>query len=147
MHRLRIRTTAPARASAVVLAPALLLVLLALAAVAVDLSLVHSAHRGVHRIVSAAADDAAGLVDGHHLQTTGEIRIDESAAAELVRTRLRHTDLPGELIGQPVVTVDRSSGRVTVRAVVDVGHPVTRSLRSGRVTTRLDVTAAGRMTP
>lgn len=130
-----------------VLAPTLLLVVLALAAIAVDLSALHHAHRSTHRIVATAADDAAGLVDGHHLQLTGDARIDRVAATRLVAARLEQSQLPGTLVGPPRVSFDHAASQVTVQASVDVDHIVTRSVTSRPSTTRLVVTASARMVP
>lgn len=135
------------RSAAIVLAPALLLVMLALAAIAVDLSALHHAHRNIHRVVATAADDAAGLIDGHHLHATGDPRIDAEAATRFVRSQLDQTHLPGELVGPPSVTFDDAGSHVTVQVVVDVDHIVARSLSARRSSSRLNVTASARMVP
>lgn len=135
------------RSAAVVLAPALLLVVLALAAIAVDLSALHHAHRSIHRVVATAADDAAGIIDGHHLHVTGGVRIDREAATRMVTAQLDQSRLPGRLVGPPRVTLHDDAAQVTVRVTVDVDHVVARSVTSSRSTSRLVVTASARMVP
>jgi hypothetical protein len=102
-----------------VLVPALALVVIALAAIAVDLSAVHAAHRSLHRSVSAAADDAAGMLDQRHLQLTGEVRIDAAAAQRVAAAHLASASLPGELVDLRT-DVDPAAGTVTVTATVVV---------------------------
>lgn len=142
-------STRPAheRSAALVLAPALLLVLLALAVIAVDLSALHSAHRSIHRIVATAADDAAGLVDGHHLQLTGAARIDQQAATRLITARLDRAALPGAIVGAPRVVFDDNVTLVTVEATVDVDHVVARAVPTHSSSSRLVVAASARMVP
>jgi hypothetical protein len=137
----------PEHASAAILAPALLLVVLALAAIAVDLSALHHAHRSIHRAVATAADDAAGLLDGHHLQVSGQARIDRGAATRFVGAQLARTTLPGELVDVPTVTFDETGSQVTVRAEFDVDHLVARSATGRPTSSRLVVTASARMVP
>lgn len=132
------------RATALILTPALMLVLLALAAIAVDLSMLHSAHRHAHRVVATAADDAAGLVDAEHLQVTGVARVDRTAAHRLVANRLEQVSLPGSLSGPPEVSFDDDSLVVTVSVSIEVAHVINRSV-TGRTTTVLDLTASARM--
>ncbi len=86
------------RGTAMVLVPTMALVVFALAGLAIDLSLVHSAHRALHRSVSAAADDAAAMIDQRHLQMTGELRVDTTAAQRIVEAHLATATLPGDLV-------------------------------------------------
>ncbi len=103
------------RGSALVLVPAVTLVVFALAGIAVDLSALHSAHRSLHRSVSAAADDAAAMLDQRHLQMTGEVRIDPSAAQRVAAAHLATVSLPGDLV-ELRTDVDPAGGTVTVTA-------------------------------
>lgn len=122
------RTSAPGRvlaerASALVLVPAMALVVIALAAIAVDLSMLHAAHRSVHRSVSAAADDAAAMIDLRQVQVTGELRVDPEAARRVAAAHLDAATLPGELVGLRT-DVDTAGLTVTVTATVVVRHVV-----------------------
>jgi len=103
------------RGSALVLVPAVTLVVFALAGIAVDLSALHSAHRSLHRSVSAAADDAAAMLDQRHLQMTGEVRIDPSAAQRVAAAHLATVSLTGDLV-ELRTDVDPAGGTVTVTA-------------------------------
>ena len=114
------------------LVPAMALIVFALAGVAVDLSLVHSAHRSLHRSVSAAADDAAAMIDQRQMQMTGELRIDPVAARRVADAHLATATLPGELV-QLRTEVDPSGGTVTVTATVVVRRILLpASVSSGR---------------
>ena len=97
----RRRSAAAESASALALVPALLLVFLCLGGIAIDLSLVHGAHRGAHRTLSSAADDAAAMIDTSELQLSGELRIDPGDAERVVLAHLRLADLPGTDGGDP----------------------------------------------
>lgn len=114
------------------LVPAMTLVVVALAGIAVDLSALHSAHRSLHRSVSAAADDAAAMIDQRHLQLTGEVRIDAAAAQRVTAAHLATVSLPGELV-ELRTDVDRARGTVTVTATVVVRRILLpASVSSGR---------------
>ena len=103
------------RGSALVLVPAITLVVFALAGMAVDLSALHSAHRSLHRSVSAAADDAAAMLDQRHLQLTGEVRLDPAAAQRVAAAHLATVSLPGDMV-ELRTDVDPAGGTVTVTA-------------------------------
>lgn len=135
------------RSAALVLAPALLIAMLSLAMIAVDLSALHQAHRSIHRVAATAADDAAGIIDGHHLQQTGAARIDRDAATRLVALHVERALVPGTVVGQPLVTFDEAASRVTVQLSVDIDHIVAGSVMPGGATSRLVVTASARMVP
>lgn len=115
-------------ASALALVPALLLVFICLGGIAIDLSLVHGAHRSAHRTLSGAADDAAAMIDTSELQLTGDLRIDSDAAERVALAHLRLADLPGRMVGTPTVDVDADGAVVTVRAELDVDHVMLRAL-------------------
>ncbi len=101
------------------LVPAMTLVVFVLVGIAVDLSMVHSAHRSLHRSVSAAADDAAGMIDQREMQLTGDLRIDAAAAQRVAAAHLATARLPGDLV-ELRTDVDPSGGTVTVIATVVV---------------------------
>ena len=117
------RTTRPQRpaagedGTALVLVPAMMLVLIVLAGIAVDLVASHVAQRSLYRTVSAAADDAAGMIDGRRLQADGSLTIDDAAAERVVRTRLATSDLPGP-VTEAVVDTDDTTVEVRVRVLI-----------------------------
>jgi hypothetical protein len=113
----RTRRAVTERASALVLVPALALVLVVLGAIAVDLVAAHAAQRSLHRVVSAAADDAAGMVNTRSYQRDGILRVDPTAAERVVRARLRTADVPGRIVST-IVTVEDTTVDVRVRAMV-----------------------------
>ena len=115
----RRRRAATERATTLVLVPAMMLVLIALAAVAVDLTAVHMAQRSLYRVASAAADDAAGMLDTRRIQIDGALRIDCRAARRVVIARLRAADLPGPVLD---LTVTCTDDMVDIRARVAVPH-------------------------
>ena len=106
------------RATALVLVPTMMLVLVALAAVAVDLTAIHAAQRSLYRTVSAAADDAAGMVDRRRIQQDGVVVVDPEAARRVVRARLATADLPGT-VDEVLVATDARSVEVTVRVRIE----------------------------
>lgn len=140
------------RASAVVLAPALVLVLLVLGAIAVDLSLVHTARRSAHRSLSAAADDAAAMIDSREFQRSGSVQLDPAAAERvaLAHLGLLDGDVP-DGFSEPAFTVteaeiraDVGEGVVHIEAVVEVPRVFSAALPgTAPATTRIAVT--GRM--
>lgn len=107
------------RGTAMFLVPAMMLVVIALAAIAVDLVASHAAQRSMFRTASAAADDAAGMIDARRLQRDGALVVDRDAAQRVVRARLDVDDLPGQLL-ESVVTVQDTT--VEVRLRVRVRH-------------------------
>lgn len=102
------------RGTALVLAPAMVLVFVVLAAIALDLTVVAGVQRATERAVAAATDDAAAALDGRAHQLDGSVRIDPTAAEQLVRTRLDTADIPGRLEDLDVRVTDTTVD-VTVR--------------------------------
>lgn len=133
------------RASALVLVPTMLLVLLCLAGIAIDLSLLHGAHRGAHRVVSAAADDAAAMIDPELLQLTGELQIDPDAARRVATAQVDTMTLPGRQVGPVEVTVSADGATVTVQVAVEIDHVVLRSLPGRPDHQLIDIVAHGRL--
>ncbi len=133
------------RGTTLVLVPTMLLVLIALGGIAIDMSLVHAAHRAVHRTTSAAADDAAGMLDTSLLQRTGELRIDPEAARRVVAAEFAEARLPGDLVGTPSVVVDPSGSSVSVTVDVDVERVMLRAIPGQPDSERLRVTAMARL--
>lgn len=127
------------------LVPAMLLVLLCLGSIAIDMSLVHGAHRSTHRIASAAADDAAAMIDTTYLQQTGELRIDPASARRMAIAQVAAMDPPGSPVGPPTVAVDPSGAVVTVTLTVDVDHVMLRAVPGHADRERLRVTAQARL--
>lgn len=130
------------RGTALVLLPAMVLVLLSLGAIAIDLSLVHSVHRDAHRVASAAADDAAAMIDERQLQITGALVIDPAEAERVVRAHLSGTRLAGDLVD---VEVQPSDTTVDVRLTVDAPHVLLASFPGRADSTRLVVVSRGRL--
>lgn len=156
MARATIRTRRPARptdrrcrgpetASALVLVPSMMLVLLCLGGIAVDLSLVHGAHRSAHRVVTAAADDAAAMIDTEALQLTGDLRIDPAAARRVALAQLATMSLPGDVVGSPTVDVDADGSTVTVTVTLVVDHVMLRAVPGHPRSQQLTVVARGRL--
>lgn len=132
------------RGTALILVPAMTLVLLALGSIAVDLSMLHGAHRAVHRVVSAAADDAAGMIDTREVQQTGTVRIDPTAARRVVLAHLETSHLPGELVTVDIrVSADLRS--ITVSTVVRIAHVLLRAVPGAGDDELLTVTAHARL--
>jgi len=86
--------------------------------VAVDLTAIHAAQRSLYRTVSAAADDAAGMVDRRRIQQDGVVVVDPEAARRVVRARLATADLPGT-VDEVLVATDATSVEVTVRVRIE----------------------------
>jgi hypothetical protein len=123
----------------------MMLVLLCLSGIAIDLTLLHGAHRAAHRAVSSAADDAAAMIDAEALQTSGELRIDPSAARRVALAQLSTMTLPGRPIGPPTVVVDTDLTTVTVTQELTVDHVVLDALPGHPADQRLRVVARGRL--
>jgi len=132
-------------ASALVLVPAMLLVLLCLGGVAVDLTIVHGAHRGAHRIVSAAADDAAAMIDTDLLQESGELRVDPELARRVALAQLDAMVLPGTVVGSPVVTVSAAGDVVTIAVDLDIDHVMLRAVPGHPDHQQIHVAASARL--
>ena len=132
-------------ASALVLVPAMLLVLLCLGGVAVDLTIVHGAHRSAHRIVSAAADDAAAMIDTDLLQESGELRVDPELARRVALAQLDAMVLPGTVVGSPVVTVSAAGDVVTIAVDLDIDHVMLRGVPGHPDHQQIHVAASARL--
>ena len=132
-------------ASALVLVPAMLLVLVCLGGIAIDLSIVHGAHRGAHRVLSAAADDAAGMIDAAHLQQTGELVIDPVAARRVALAQIDAMGLPGSPVQAPSVSVDAGGAVVRISVTIEVDHVMLRALPGHSDRERITVVVEGRL--
>lgn len=106
------------RATALVMVPAMALVFIVLAAIALDLTAVSGVQRAAERELSAAVDDAAGMLDGPAHQRDGAVRIDRDAAERVVRARLGAADLPGRIVALDVTITD-----TTVDATARIESP------------------------
>lgn len=100
------RSTSDERATSLVLVPAMALVLIVLAAIGVDLASVAGAQRGAERVVAAAVDDAAGMIDTRAHQLDGSVRVDHAVAERVVRARLDAAHLPGRIRDIRVTVTD-----------------------------------------
>ncbi len=128
------------------LVPALFLIVMALAGLAIDSSVLHSAHRSVHRSVSGAADDAAAMIDERHLQMTGELRIDPERASRVAAAQMLAASLPGELVALQT-QVDPGGERLTVTATVIVERIFVPDTPASDGAPRLVVSSSARIAP
>jgi hypothetical protein len=101
------------------------LVLIVLAAIALDLTAVAGSQRAVERVAAAAADDAAGMLDGRAHQLDGSVRIDRDVAERVVRARIDTADLVGEV---RELRVDVSDTTVDVVIRVESPHLFLRAV-------------------
>lgn len=127
------------------LVPALMLVLICLGTIAIDLALLHGAHRSAHRIVSAAADDAAAMIDTDELQRTGTLVVDRSRAVRVVNVHMATARLPGELASDPSVRVGSDGSTVTVTVELLIDHVMLRAVPGRPEHERVVVTATARL--
>ncbi len=135
------------------LAPALLLVVIVLGAIAVDLSLVHTARRSAFRTLSAAADDAAAMIDAREFQSTGIVRLDPDAAERIARAHLGLLAADGSEgfvkpafeVVQAEVEADPSDGSVAITATVRIDHILLTAVPGMADTTTFDMSVTGRM--
>ncbi len=132
------------RGTALVMVPALALVLVVLGAVAIDLAVAHAAQRSAVRVATAAADDAAGMIDRRAVQLDGVVRIDPVAADLVARARIRTADLPGPVEGVEVHS-DASSVEVVLR--VRVPHVFLDAVPGGPGSGTVPIRVRARMTP
>lgn len=135
------------RGTALIMVPTMMLVLLTLGGIAIDLSVMHLSHRTIHRVVSAAADDAAGMIDTRQIQVDGSVQIDGAKAARAVGAHLKVAALPGSLRGEPEVLISNDGTRVTVRVVVEVRHILLQSIPGVARSELITVVASARILP
>lgn len=143
--RRRCAPTTTDRGTALVLVPALLLVLMALGAIAIDGAVLHSAHRSVHRTVSAAADDAASSIDEAEVYRSGRVSIDPGSAERVAAARIAAASLPGELAAPVDVRVIDDAQVVEVTVRVDVPKVLSVPFRTRSKVETIEVTARARM--
>lgn len=130
--------------SALILVPAMLMVVLALGAIAVDLSVLHGAHRTLHRIASGAADDAAAMIDAEQLQLDGELRIDDRAARQVVDAHLDAAHVPGTLTAART-SISEDGAVVTVELTAAVDHVLLATIPGTEPTEPISVIARARL--
>ena len=123
----------------------MMLVLFCLGGIAIDMTLVHGAHRSAHRVVSAAADDAAGMIDAAALQRTGELTIDPVAARQVALDQIDAMRLPGRIVDGPSVGVDAAGDTVTVAVTVEIDHVMLRAVPGHDDHEQIHVVAEGRL--
>lgn len=123
----------------------MMLVLICLGTIAIDLTLLHGAHRSAHRTVSAAADDAAAMIDTEELQRSGGLTIDPGRARRVVDAHLSTVSLPGDLVSEPTVRVGDEGSTVTVTIELLVDHVMLRAVPGRADSERIVVTATARL--
>ena len=116
------------RGSALMLMPAAVLIVLVLGAIAVDLSVVHLAHRDLVDVAASAANDAAtdGL-DPDTFHRTGRYELDQTRATAAVERSLTVHQLAGRAT---IVRVVQGPGpdQVTVELEVPVDYLFAKAL-------------------
>lgn len=127
------------------LVPALMLVLICLGTIAIDLALLHGAHRSAHRIVSAAADDAAAMIDTEELQRSGELLVDPARARRVVDAHLAVAQLPGRLAAEPSVRIGGGGSTVTITVEMLIDHVMLRAIPGRSDHERVVITATARL--
>jgi hypothetical protein len=130
------------RATVLVLVPAMTLVMLCLGAMAIDLSLLHAAHREAHRVIAGAADDAAMVIDEARLQASGEVVIDPDRARRMAEARIAAADLSAELLSVEITT---GPSTVAVSARLAIDHVLLPSLPGRDSSTTFEVSARARL--
>lgn len=145
--RQRPSTTHGERGTVLILVPTMMLVLLSLGAIAIDLTAIHLSQRAIHRVVSAAADDAAGMIDTRQIQIDGSVRIDAAKAARTITAHLRSASLPGTPRGTPEVAIANDGLSLTVQVVVEVDHILLRSMPGASQSELITVAASARILP
>ena len=108
------------RGTTLLLFPVAVLVVMVLGAIAVDMSAMHFARRAALRAAGTAADDAAAMIDVERFTTDGTLVLDAAKAASVAAASLQLAHLPGEVIGQPTISVDGIARSVTVTITVQL---------------------------
>jgi len=115
------------RASALMLMPAGVLVVLLLGAIAFDMSLVLLRQRQASSVAVDVANDLATLaLDEAYFRSSGEYRIDPSAAADIGARLSEQSDVGRDLEQVLVTVLDPTT--VEVRLVVGVDYVFARSI-------------------
>ncbi len=135
------------------LAPALLLVVIMLGGIAIDLSLVHTARRSAYRSLSAAADDAAAMIDAHEYQVSGTVQLDPEAAERVVRAHLGLLEengpdgfaAPAFEVTSADVHADVEQGTVEIDASITVERILLSAVPGMDSSTQLEMHVTGRM--
>ena len=125
--------------------PACLLIVLGLGAIAVDGAVLHATQRSLIRSCAAAADDAAGMIDGRAVQRDGTIVLDTAAAARVARARLAPHFLPGAPTAPARVDVDGVRGTVDVEVEVAVDNLVFRGFPGATHDATIECHTRGRL--
>lgn len=149
---MRVDTRRSQTGTALMLVPAMLMVVMVLGGIAVDLSLAYSAQRSLYRTLSAAADDAASMVDTRAHQINGSVRLDTDAATRVARTHLGVVESnlgadtarahpTNELLDSSVLVTADS---VTVTATVSVEHIFMKAVPGSPDSSEVTVVAVGK---
>jgi len=127
------------------LVPASILVFFVLGSIAIDLTAIFLAQRSAQRSVSAAADDAAGMLDTRQIQYNGDLLIDQEAAERVARAHIAARVPQARLLGPVIVKVSADRKSIEVRITVRVPHIMMRALPGRAAYEDLTVTSAGRI--
>jgi len=127
------------------LVPASILVFFVLGSIAIDLTAIFLAQRSAQRSVSAAADDAAGMLDTRQIQYNGDLLIDQEAAERVARAHIAARVPQARLLEPVIVKVSADRKSIEVRITVRVPHIMMRALPGRAAYEDLTVTSAGRI--
>ncbi len=133
------------RGTALMLVPAAILVFFVLGSISIDLTAIFLAQRSAQRSVSAAADDAAAMLDTRLIQYNGELRIDTAAAEQVARAHIAARVPAARLRGPVIVRVSADRKSIEVRITVRVPHIMMKALPGRTDYEDLTVTSAGRI--
>lgn len=133
------------RGTALMLVPAIILIFFVLGSIAIDLTAIFLAQRSAQRSVSAAADDAAGMLDTRLIQQNGDIQINPEAARRVALAHITTRVPAATLHGPVIVTVSTDRKSVDVRITIRVPHIMMRALPGRPAYEDLTVTSTGRI--
>ncbi len=109
------------RGSVLLLVPSGVLAVVVLAAVAVDTANVVMVRRELRSVAQAAANDAAtAAIDHDSLRSGGGLVLDPEAALSVALTSIRASGVEGDLVEDPVVSLDPARLGVTVQLASEV---------------------------
>lgn len=137
------RSSQGSRGSVLLLVPAAVLVVLVLASIAVDFTVAFLGERSLADLSASAANDAAtAAVDVEHLRATGEFRLDQARAEQVVAATLAASSTPVD-IESVLVTVTSVDGEpaVSVRLRGTVGYLFAKALPGAPDTATVEAAA------
>ena len=139
------RSVGATRGTALMLVPAAMLVFFVLGSISIDLTAIFLAQRSAQRSVSAAADDAAGMLDTRLIQYNGDLLIDIAAANRVARAHIASRVPSASLRGPVIVKVSADRKSIEVRITVRVPHIMMKALPGRTDYEDVTVTSAGRI--